>query len=225
VAAGLAHEVKNPLTSVRAFVQLVRQKHDDRNFMEQFDRIVLHEVDRINNIVEELLDLTRPAPLHRVPMDILALLRRVTDTYAEQMRQQNVTLKADWPDRATLLEADTEQLHRVFGNITLNALEAMPEGGTLHISCRTVPRSLDHMVLPGYEDGINPGDLHQDHYATDIEVVFRDTGVGIPADQLDALFTPFYTTKKRGTGLGLALTHKITAAASTSPAKSVKVLW
>jgi two-component system sensor histidine kinase AtoS len=209
VAAGLAHEVKNPLTSVRAFVQLVRQKHDDSNFMEQFDRIVLHEVDRINNIVEELLDLTRPAPLHRVSMDVLALLRRVTDTYAEQMCQQNVALKADWPDTAALLEADTEQLHRVFGNITLNALEAMPEGGTLSITCRAVPRSLGHMVAPGYEDRINPGELHQDHYATDIEVVFRDTGVGIPADQIDTLFTPFYTTKKRGTGLGLALTHKI----------------
>jgi PAS domain S-box-containing protein len=209
VAAGLAHEVKNPLTSVRAFVQLVRQKHDDSNFMEQFDRIVLHEVDRINNIVEELLDLTRPAPLHRVPMDLLHLLRRVTDTYAEQMRQQSVTLKADWPDISPPLEADTEQLHRVFGNITLNALEAMPEGGTLHITCRVVPRSLGYMVSSGYEDRINPGELHQDHYATDIEVVFRDTGVGIPADQLDALFTPFYTTKKRGTGLGLALTHKI----------------
>jgi signal transduction histidine kinase len=125
------------------------------------------------------------------------------------MCQQNVALKADWPDTAALLEADTEQLHRVFGNITLNALEAMPEGGTLSITCRAVPRSLGHMVAPGYEDRINPGELHQDHYATDIEVVFRDTGVGIPADQIDTLFTPFYTTKKRGTGLGLALTHKI----------------
>ncbi|MDH3600347.1 MAG: ATP-binding protein [Candidatus Tectomicrobia bacterium] len=209
VAAGLAHEVKNPLTSVRAFVQLVRQKHDDRNFMEQFDRIVLHEVDRINNIVEELLDLTRPAPLHRVPMDLLELLQRVTDTYAEQMRQQNVTLAVDWPDVLAPLEADTEQLHRVFGNITLNALEAMPEGGTLHVTCRAIPRSLGHMISPGYEKLINTANLDQDHYATDIEVVVRDTGVGIPADQLDALFTPFYTTKKRGTGLGLALTHKI----------------
>jgi signal transduction histidine kinase len=209
VAAGLAHEVKNPLTSVRAFVQLVRQKHDDSHFMEQFDRIVLHEVDRINSIVEELLDLTRPVPLHRSSMDVLELLQRVSDTYAEQMRQQNVTLKTDWPDVSALLDADTEQLHRVFGNITLNALEAMPEGGILHITCRAVPRSLGHMVSPGYEDLINPGDVHQDYYATDIEVVFRDTGVGIPPDQLDALFTPFYTTKKRGTGLGLALTHKI----------------
>ena len=204
VAAGLAHEVKNPLTSVRAFVQLVRQKHDDSNFMEQFDRVVLHEVDRINNIVEELLDLTRPAPLYRIPMDVLELLQRVMDTYAEQMRQQNITLDADWPDTLAPLEADTEQLHRVFGNITLNALEAMPEGGTLHITCRGVPRSLGHMVSPGYEHLINTAHVDQDHYATDIEVVIRDTGVGIPADQLDALFTPFYTTKKAGHRIGIS---------------------
>jgi signal transduction histidine kinase len=125
------------------------------------------------------------------------------------MRQQNIRLAADWPDVLAPLEADTEQLHRVFGNITLNALEAMPEGGTLYIACRAVPRLLGHMISHDYEELAHSAELDQDHYATDIEVVVRDTGVGIPADQLDALFTPFYTTKKRGTGLGLALTHKI----------------
>ncbi len=209
VAAGLAHEVKNPLTSVRAFVQLVRQKHDDLNFIEQFDRIVLHEVDRINAIVEELLDLTRPAPLHRQPMQLVELLQRVMDTYAEQMRQQRVQLETDWPDDLPVLHADAEQLHRVFGNLTLNALEAMPEGGSLSLTCRSIPRSLGDQVVPSYEGVVYSGVLDEDRYATELEVVFRDTGVGIPMEQLDALFTPFYTTKKRGTGLGLALTHKI----------------
>jgi signal transduction histidine kinase len=106
VAAGLAHEVKNPLTSVRAFAQLVRRKHEDREFLEQFDRVVLREVDHINNIVEDFLDITRPASLHRVPIDILACLDRITETYGGQMRQQRITLESSWPTLLPQIDAD-----------------------------------------------------------------------------------------------------------------------
>ncbi len=201
VAAGLAHEIKNPLTSVRAFVQLVRQKHDDSHFIEQFDRVVLHEVDRINAIVEELLDLTRPAPLHRVPLDVLAILQRVTDTYTEPMRQQQIHMETAWPDTLPPLEADAEQLQRAFGNITLNAIEAMSDGGTLRIACHAVPRSLDDIMSSGYPEPLGSSQVEpDDHYTTDIAIAFCDTGAGIPAEQLDNLFTPFFTTKRRGTG-------------------------
>ncbi len=207
VTAGLAHEIKNPLTSVRAFVQLVRQKHNDAKFIEQFDRIVLHEVDRINGIIEELLEVTRSRPLHRLPMNILDLLGHVTEVHTELMLQQSVHLDAHWPDALPVIEADSEQLQRAFGNLVLNAVEAMPEGGTLDIACRMVPKSITDIVAS--DTSATRAVPEHGPYTADVEVTVRDTGVGIPVDQLDDLFTPFFTTKKKGTGLGLALTHKI----------------
>ncbi len=207
VTAGLAHEIKNPLTSVRAFVQLVRQKHNDAKFIEQFDRIVLHEVDRINGIIEELLDVTRSRPLQHRPIDILDLLGRVAEAHTEMMVQQSVALETDWTETLPSINADPEQLQRAFGNLVLNAIEAMPEGGLLGIVCRTTPKSITDIVTSD-ASATRAAPEHQP-YATDVEVTVRDEGVGISADQLDALFTPFFTTKRKGTGLGLALTHKI----------------
>jgi two-component system sensor histidine kinase AtoS len=111
------------------------------------------------------------------------------------------------------LQADAEQLHRAFANIVLNAIEAMPEGGELSLTCRPVPTSLFNVVPSGAEEMLGEArekaSLTLDQYATDLEVVCHDTGGGIPAEQLDAVFTPFHSTKPRGTGLGLALTLKI----------------
>jgi signal transduction histidine kinase len=207
VTAGLAHEIKNPLTSVRAFVQMVHQRHHDAKFIEQFDRIVLHEVDRINGIIEELLDVTRSKPLQHRPMNILDLLERVAEAHTEMMVQQSIRLEADWTETLPLINADPEQLQRAFGNLILNAIEAMPEGGTLGIVCRTAPQSITDIVA---SDAATTRVIPEHAlYAMDVEVTVRDSGLGIAADQLDDLFTPFFTTKKRGTGLGLALTHKI----------------
>jgi PAS domain S-box-containing protein len=207
VTAGLAHEIKNPLTSVRAFVQLVRQKHNDARFIEQFDRIVLHEIDRINHIIEELLDVTRSRPQQHRPIDFLTLLGRVTEAYTEMMVQQHVRLEADWDDALPSINADPEQLQRAFGNLVLNALEAMPEGGDLGIVCRMAPKSITHIVASNAS--VTRVTAEHELYAMEVEVTVRDTGVGIPADQLDNVFTPFVTTKKRGSGLGLSLAHKI----------------
>ena len=207
VTAGLAHEIKNPLTSVRAFVQLVRKKHNDARFIEQFDRIVLHEVDRINSIIEELLDVTRSVPLQHRPIAILPLLGRVAEAYTETMVQQRVCLETDWAKILPSINADPEQLQRAFGNLLLNALEAMPEGGVLSMVCRTAPKSTSNIVAA--DASVTRMAPEHELYAMEIEVIVRDTGLGIPADQLDNVFTPFFTTKKKGTGLGLALTHKI----------------
>ena len=207
VTAGLAHEIKNPLTSVRAFAQLVRQKHHDPNFIAQFDRVVLSEIDRINGIIEELLDVTRSRPLAQRPVDLLDVLGRVTDTHAEIMAQHHICPTTDWPATLPSLNADPEQLQRAFGNLVLNAIEAMPHGGALNMACRTAPKSIANVVAPDL--AARQDDSARELYASEVEVTVQDTGEGIPSDQLDHLFTPFFTTKKRGTGLGLALTHKI----------------
>ena len=182
--------------------------------MERFDRIVPQELDRINFIVEELLELARPARLHCVPVALPALLQRVTEVYSERLLQQNIRLKTDLAVALPLLLADPEQLHRSFANIVLNAVEAMPTGGELRLLCRPVPKALIDFATPGGNGGTSRDvpagpSLALDLYATDVEVVCQDTGMGIPAAQVDQVFTPFWTTKSKGTGLGLALTHKI----------------
>ena len=213
MAAGLAHEIKNPLASIRTFTQLVSRRHHDASFMERFDRVVSEELERVNLITEELLALAKPARLHLAQVAVPVILHRVIETYSERLRQQHIGVKTDVAAALPTLEADAEQLYRSFANIVLNAIEAMSMGGELAIACRPVPRSLFDFAVPGERD-LPPtpqarAALALDQYATDVEIVFSDTGEGIPTDQLDSLFTPFYTTKPKGTGLGLALTQKI----------------
>src|SRR5712691_9912023 len=213
MAAGVAHEIKNPLASVRTFAQLVSRKHHDSRFVERYDRIVPQELHRINFIVEVRLELARPARLHCVPVALPALLQLVTEIYSERLQQQSIRLKTDLAAALPRLLADPEQLHRSFANIVLNAIEAMPTGGELRLLCRPVPKALIDFATPGNggtSKDIPAGpSLALDLYATDVEVVCQDTGMGIPAAQVDQVFTPFWTTKSKGTGLGLALTHKI----------------
>src|SRR5262249_17260305 len=213
MAAGVAHEIKNPLASVRTFAQLVSRKHHDSRFVEKFDRIVPQELDRINYIVEELLSLARPARLHCAPVVLPALLQRVVEIYSERLQQQSIQLNTDWAAALPLLLSDVEQLHCCFTNMVLNAISAMPTDGELSILCRPVPKALIDFTTASNRgtssdapEGPSPA---LDLYATDVEVVVRDTGMGIPADKVDSVFTPFWTTKPKGTGLGLALTHKI----------------
>ena len=189
------------------------RKHHDSRFVEKFDRIVPQELDRINFIVEELLSLARPARLQCAPVALSALLQRVVEIYSERLQQQSIQLKTDWAAALPPLLADVEQLHRCFTNIVLNAIEAMPTGGELSILCRPVPKALIDFTTTSNRgtssdtpEGPPPA---LDLYATDVEVVIKDTGMGIPAAQVDQVFTPFWTTKPKGTGLGLALTHKI----------------
>jgi two-component system sensor histidine kinase AtoS len=213
MAAGIAHEIKNPLASVRAFTQLVSRKYQDPGFLERFDRIVLHELDRINRIVEELLELARPTRLQWASVAVPTILQRVVDVYAERIQQQDIVLKTVFGANLPPVLADAEQLYRGFANIVLNAIEAMASGGELTVTCRPIPKALVNLAASGLGQGLDepqnvPAVAH-DLYASNIEVAISDTGEGIPPEQLDMLFTPFHTTKLKGTGLGLALTHKI----------------
>lgn len=213
MAAGVAHEIKNPLASVRTFAQLVSRKHQDSRFVEKFDRIVPQALDRINFIVEELLDLARPARLHCTPLSLPTLLQEILDLYSERLQQHAIQLKTEFPATVPTLLADAEQLQRGFGNIILNAIEAMPTGGALEVLCRPVPKALIDFAPAGQQDAAQPGadqpPYAVDLYTTEIEVICRDTGAGIAASDIEHVFTPFYTKKTKGTGLGLALTHKI----------------
>jgi two-component system nitrogen regulation sensor histidine kinase GlnL len=212
MTAGIAHEIKNPLASIRTFAQLVRRKHHDGGFLDKFDRVVLRELDRIQHIIDELLELTKPTQLHLSPVSIATILQWVLDVHAEQMQQRQIAAKMRLAPTLPTILADNELLYRCFANIVLNAIEAMPAGGELTVSCQPVSKLPADLEAP---DWGNPLDISRPDtpacvmYASDIEVVINDTGKGISEDQLEMLFTPFHTTKSKGTGLGLALAQKI----------------
>ncbi|ETW92046.1 MAG: hypothetical protein ETSY1_45445, partial [Candidatus Entotheonella factor] len=188
LASGLAEEIKNPLTSVRAFVQLAKQKRHDDQFIEHFDRIVLHEVDRINGVIEELLGTLRPVVTQHTHFAIHDFLINLTETYTELMRQQDIHLVIECPLNLPLIVADAKQLQRTFGNIVLNAIKAMPDGGVLTISCSAIPKVLSYVAFSDTDASSMSCLRKHETFETNVEIIFQDSGVGIPEDHLDKLF-------------------------------------
>jgi two-component system, NtrC family, sensor histidine kinase PilS len=182
VAAGIAHELRNPLASMSGSLELLRGAHvlteEDRTLM----NIVLKEIDRLSGLVGGLLDYARPVPPTKAPMDLRELLSDVVRVFDAEAARGRVrcTLVPAPPVPA---EADPSQLRQVAWNILRNAADATPEGGEIRIELLSEPRRVGFRVT--------------------------DSGPGIPPDVMPHVFEPFFTTKKDGTGLGLAAVHRI----------------
>ncbi len=183
LAAGMAHEIKNPLTSIRTFVEYLPQKYDDPDFREKFSRIVVDEVDRVNNIVKQLLEFSKPAPPDLRPILVGDLLDQTLGLLNNNMVRYNIEVAKEF-DMYAMVQADRNQLKQAFLNLFLNAIQSMRDGGKLHVSVRT-------------EQGGKT------------RISISDTGSGMTPDQIQHAFDPFFTTKEDGTGLGLAIVHSI----------------
>jgi len=195
LAAGLAHEIKNPLTSLRTFTRLVSRKFSDERFRERFERVVPQELERINGIVERLLELARPRRLSLQPVQIPALLERVLELYADQIETKQITVLRDYAHDLPTIQGDGEHLYEAFLNLVANGLEAMGAGGRLTLRTGW---SEDMDWLPPARRAPKRG----------VKVEIEDTGIGIAPAEADKIFNPCFTTKEAGTGLGLALAHK-----------------
>lgn len=195
VAAGIAHEIRNPLSFISLSVDYVRDKFSPTaeqaraDFTKLMDSIK-EEINRLNGLVSDFLNLGRPAKLKLRELDARALVEEVAGLVRAKAEQQGVLLAvrvASEPDGSrsfnTHIQADTEQLKTCFSNLAINAVQAMPEGGALTIT-----------LYP---------------HLSNVEIEFADTGHGIGSESLEHLFEPYYTTKEKGTGLGLALTKKL----------------
>ena len=191
LAAGLAHEIKNPLTSVLTFSRHLSRRFGDETFREKFQKVVPRELERINEIVERLLELARPARLHFTVVRLPALLDSVLELYGNEIEAKRTTVVREYARDVPAIHADENAIYRAFVNLVANALDAMPPHGRLTLRLGWA----DPAVRPGHRRRVR------------IEV--EDTGAGIPLPERDRIFNPFYTTKEGGTGLGLALTHKI----------------
>lgn len=182
LAANVAHEINNPLTSIIGFVELMKE-YDDMNLIKNRLEIIEHESIRARDIVRELLNFARKRPLQLSDVDINSLLREVSLLTRAQAKTGRVEIIEEYGEIPKMI-GDPNQLKQVFVNIINNAIHAMPEGGKLHI----ITSSLNDTI----------------------SVVFNDTGEGIPGDVLPRIFEPFFTTKReKGTGLGLSISYRI----------------
>jgi two-component system sensor histidine kinase PilS (NtrC family) len=193
LAAGLAHEIRNPIGSIRGSVEVLRDslnpQEDDRRLMD----IVLRESDRLDAIIRDFLQFSRPPNLVRVPTDLSAMLDEILLMLGNQGRAPGgdaspVQIRRDTSDSAVKAEVDPAQMRQALWNLCLNAVEAMPQGGELRVGVRTANSEGGRPLL---------------------EITVEDTGVGIAAAELTQVFEPFFTTKPQGTGLGLAIAHRI----------------
>lgn len=187
LAASIAHEINNPLQSVQSCIYLVADGMALDNPNRQYLEIAREELDRIAKIVQRLADLYRPSQEGRRSTNVNALLENVLALMGKRLQQGDVTVKATLSDEIPDIPIVFDQIKQVFFNLILNAVEAMPEGGELTIS--------SHLARKSRQDCI--------------EIVFRDSGVGIAPEALGRIFDPFYTTKAKGTGLGLSISHDI----------------
>jgi two-component system sensor histidine kinase AtoS len=195
LAAGLAHKIKNPLTPLLTFGRRLTRKYDDADFREKFQAVVPRELERINAIVEGLLALTRPGRLTFKPVRVPALLERAIELYGARIDAQGVEVQRQYARDLPPIWADQEALYQVLVDLVTNALDAMPKGGRLVLRAGW---STGTDALPGRATG-----------ARRVAVEIEDSGVGIAPDDVERIFNPFFSTKDHGTGLGLALTHKI----------------
>jgi two-component system sensor histidine kinase AtoS len=196
LAAGMAHEIRNPLSAIKTFVQLLPRKVDKPGFLEKFNRTVPRETERINVLVEELLELSRIPKYEFATTDINGLLRQSIDTIDEDLQRSNIEYHQDLQQNLPLVQADSNQLTKAFINLMRNAIQAMPTGGRL-------------LVKTFFEDSVDDRKLEATPTIGKVLITFQDTGQGITQEELQQIFNPFFTTKDSGTGLGLPITHKV----------------
>lgn len=206
MAAMVAHEIKNPLVALKTFVDMVPRRAKDPGFIVRFQDIVPKEVDRVNAIMEELLELSRPPRLSPRPLHVEEVIARCVALYEQQATERGITIALELAPALAQVRADPEYLSRAVGNLAINAIQAMTAGGTLSIRTGSgVPWQSTLGETTAHVDLGTAADTAQAY----VFIALADTGTGMTPEQLDSLFTPFFTTKEKGTGLGLALTHKI----------------
>lgn len=183
LVAGVAHEVRNPLGVIRASVQMIEQEMREGCASAELTHVMLQEIDRLDSVVNALLDFGRPSEAQFGPVEPARVLDEVVLLTRQYAKSQGVDVSADYGDKLPLIRADEDRMKQVFVNLISNAIQAMPGGGSLRISA-----------------------ADSDGY---LRLAFADTGVGMAEEEKRRIFDPFHTTRAEGSGLGLSIVHRI----------------
>jgi two-component system NtrC family sensor kinase len=185
IAAGVAHEINNPLTSILINTHLMMEKTPEESALQENLNMISEETSRCSDIVKGLLEFARQNPPLKSYVNINGIVKTVIGILEKQVTLKNIQILKKLEEKLPPIEVDASKIKQVFWNLIINAAEAMPEGGMLTI-CSRLSRSEEF-----------------------IEIEFLDTGIGISHEQKKKLFDPFFTTKGGGTGLGLAVSYGI----------------
>ncbi|AEG60479.1 two-component system sensor histidine kinase NtrB [Desulforamulus ruminis] len=185
LAAGTAHEIRNPLTSVRGLVQILGQRLDKNDSAQEYIKMMLSEIDHINYIIKELLLLARRTSPNLSFISLPALLDDALLLLEGQANSKGIFVYKEYSNELPLVVLDEDQMKQVFINLATNAIHAMPDGGELVVSAEYVQQE------------------------ESIVVKFKDTGIGIAKENISRIFHPFFTTRPEGTGLGLPVSYQI----------------
>jgi two-component system, NtrC family, sensor histidine kinase HydH len=183
LAAGLAHEIRNPLGSIEGALQILRREGVQSEIKEEFGALAQKEIDRLKGLVLDFLDFARPQQPHQEPTDINELFKAVQRLSSESAKIAGVSIRLKNVDDLPFVSLDPEQMKQVLLNLVLNAIQAMPQGGEILLSAQ------------------NRDDV--------IVVEVKDQGIGVDPSHLERIFDPFFTTRAKGTGLGLSIAYRI----------------
>jgi len=184
LAAGIAHEIRNPLSSIKGFATFFKERYKNNPEDQKTADIMVQEVERLNRVISQLLELAKPMEMNRQWTSIQEVIRHTLRMIEDQAKAKNIIVRTDLPLHLGNVFIDRDKITQVLLNLYLNALEAMDKGGTLTVA-----------VLP--------------HEGRMIRIDVTDTGKGIDEKDLARIFDPYFTTRSSGTGLGLAIVHKI----------------
>ena len=184
LAAGVAHEIRNPLSSIKGIASYYKSKFQDGSEDKEMAGVMIEEVDRLSRVISELLEFARPTKLNRKPSDINELLKHSTRLVEQEAAAKKIGIQLKLAPRSVESDVDPDRLTQCFLNLFLNAMQAMENGGRLTVSSST---------------GVNGN----------VAIDIKDNGSGIAVEDLNKIFDPYFTTKPKGTGLGLAIVHKI----------------
>jgi PAS domain S-box-containing protein len=186
VAAGIAHEIKNPLVAIKTFTQLLPRRRDDERFIEEFGRMSIREIERMQQLVDRLQTLSRPSGGLRLPVDLRVPISEALELVRPTLEQKHLSVSARLGSASYVLLGNQRELEQLFLNLLLNAHDATPSGGNVAVDLTS----------------------NETHVVASVS----DTGSGIEVDLLERVFEPFFTTKPRGSGLGLAISAGIAQA-------------
>jgi signal transduction histidine kinase len=184
MSAGIAHEFRNYMGTIMGYARLLAKPLKPDDPMRQMAEAINTELKAMNRLIDDLLQFGRHADLTLQPTDLAGLLKQSVAQVAARCAEQRVVVSLTVPEGLPPAQMDDGLMHQALLNLFNNAIDAMPEGGTLSVHAKRLGRG-------------------------DLEVTVSDTGAGIPPEHLEKIFLPMFTTKEKGTGLGLALAHKI----------------